>query len=713
MRKSYLLFVLMFFVVSLTRAEKVDVATAEKVGKAFIYEQLVKTNMSITFDEVLIEETFVLNNQKGDALIYVFNLSPEGFVLVGADDIFRPILGYSLEQTYNPAIENKNFKNWTSSYMDEFAYCVNKGIKTSTEFKPLWEKYNTTSDTALHSADRMDEVVSPLLSCKWNQDNPYNMLCPEDGEGPGGHVYAGCVATAMSQIMYYYRYPEQGTGSHSYYCMGYGTLSVNFGETNYQWEGMMDQTASFSYDSEYAIGELMYHCGVAVDMGYGADGSGAFSGDVPAAIKDYFGYDQSAQYKLKNGGTSWDSWMEDIREQLDAQHPVYYKGRSDEGGHAFVCDGYDDNDMFHFNFGWSSSGDGFFPLTGTEAVGGYGTDQGMIINFIPDTDAAFPYHCSGDTDLTYSSGSFEDGSGPIENYEINSECSWLIQPKTEFDSIEKIDIYFREFDLEQGADVVTIYNGATTSDDIVGQYSGSDLPDNLSIENNHVLVTFESDANDAANAGFRIEYETSAPSYCNSWNSLTDPVGVVSDGSEMMNHSDNAFCQFMIAPPSANSVTLTFNVFDLGDEGDYVQVYQASPMELLAEYAGGDTPEAVTSTTGEMLVIFKTNNHEAGQGFEAEYSMDIAVGRLDLFKDLVVYPNPTSGMVNISFELENESKALLQLIDITGKIIYQNKIEGYSSAFYSDLDVSEFDKGIYILNITTPQGAVREKLIIK
>ena len=131
--------------------------------------------------------------------------------------------------------------------------------------------------------------MDPLLPVLWNQDFPYNAYCPLDAAGPGGHVYAGCVATAMSMIMTYYRYPEHGTGSYSYNYSPYGNISANFGQTYYDWDAMLNSITSGSGRAVNAIAELQYQCGVSVRMMYGADGSGAYSEDVPYALRTYFG----------------------------------------------------------------------------------------------------------------------------------------------------------------------------------------------------------------------------------------------------------------------------------------------------------------------------------------------------------------------------------------------------------------------------------------
>ncbi len=713
--KRYLLVGLLVLAVNLGFAKKVDLETVKTVGKAFYYEQLAKNDRATSLEGILIKEVHTLKTNAGEDFIYVMNMEPKGFILVSGDNIFRPVLGYGFDEFHNPEVKNHNFYSWTRSYIEEYEYCLENGLEANAKFESDWEKYNTTDASNLTVNDRNLNVVEPILTNIWNQDYPYNILCPEDEDGPGGHVYAGCVATAMSMIMYHYKYPEVGSGSHTHYMPQYGSMTANYGETYYQWDAMTDNAVGYSDETLFAIGQIQYHCGISVDMNYSPDGSGSYSWKVPNAIKTYFNYDQSADHQERGEVASWDAWRDVIYEQLDAAHPLYYSGQSDDGGHAFCCDGYDDNEMFHFNFGWGSSSNGFYVLTGSDdAVGGFDSYQAVVKNFFPATDSNYPYHCSGAKDLAYGSGTIGDGSGPIETYQNNADCSWLIKPVTEFDSVQSIKIEFMEMDLESGADMVTIYNGATTDAEVVGTYSGTDIPDIITIDNDHVLVTFESDGNDASNQGFRLEYKTVKPSFCGSMTEFTDASGTFGDGSEDKNYVNSTICQFKIAPEGASTIELNFTEFNLGDQGDLIEVYQVNPTQQIAVFKGGDTPTQVVGATGEMILIFKTDSYNVDQGFEVEYSSDVvSVGNIDIFNDLRIYPNPANTQIEVSFNLENANNADLQIMDLTGKVVYSTKIESVDSRFYNQIQVSEFSKGVYFMNILTEKGSIREKIIVQ
>ncbi len=181
--------------------------------------------------------------------------------------------------------------------------------------------------------------------------------------------------------MKFWESPLHGTGTHSYYANGYGTQSANFGEATYFWNLIPDAEPTIF------TAHLLYHLGVSVNMGYGADGSGTYSHLVPNAMTSYFNYSSSIQY-IQRSGYSTTSWMNSIlKPQLDAGKPVYYSGNDGEGGHAFVCDGYDENDFFSFNFGWSGSNNGYY---GINDVNGFMYGNAVVRNFVPAETENYP-----------------------------------------------------------------------------------------------------------------------------------------------------------------------------------------------------------------------------------------------------------------------------------------------------------------------------------
>ena len=308
--------------------------------------------------------------------IYIYNIGTEGFVIVSGNTVLPPVLGYS-DQGNFPGLEDapENFRSWIEHYGEMIDFAVSNGIAPEAKIQRQWEEAENGIFT------KGNRAVSPLVSTRWNQDCYYNELCPATsgggwwgGGGPCGHVYAGCVACAMAQVMKYWNHPAHGYGSHSYNHSQYGQQSANFGATTYQWSQMPNEI----YNSNNAIATLMYHCGVSVNMNYSGSGSGAYSNDVETALRSYFGY-CGAKYHTKSSYSD-EAWDAMLMAELDLSRPIYYSGAHEESGHAFVCDGYDNNGLMHFNFGWSGSGDGNYS---TYDVNGYNEGQAVVMNIYP------------------------------------------------------------------------------------------------------------------------------------------------------------------------------------------------------------------------------------------------------------------------------------------------------------------------------------------
>ena len=305
--------------------------------------------------------------------LYFYNIGSEGFVIVSGDDRFRPIVGYSDEGI----LDVDNLSPEFMFYMDKIieARSSQQAVMLP-EVASEWQSLRQEGRLLSHNGGK---GVDYLVQTKWNQDSPYNFYSPDASSGPGGRCYAGCVATAMAQVMRFWCQPLQGTGSHSYYCGGYGQQFANFGLTYYDWDNMPLRITSNSPEEQIdAVATLIYHCGVSVDMGFSPTGSGASSWDVPDAIRRYFSYTNQAEYKNRDY-YSLNNWQNMLKQQFDKGWPVYYSGYSNDGGHAFVCDGYDDNNLFHYNWGWGGSSDGWFVIDEID----FANWAGAIINYVP------------------------------------------------------------------------------------------------------------------------------------------------------------------------------------------------------------------------------------------------------------------------------------------------------------------------------------------
>ena len=315
--------------------------------------------------------------EKGTPALYVFNMA-DGFVIVAADDCETPIVGYSREGRFDPNDVPIQMEEYLQDFVARIQYGIESHVVADEVTAKQWELVKATGRL---NDNKSAKAMEPLITTKWHQGCLYNSLCPPIESQPCGHAEVGCVAVAMGQIMNYWRFPEGGNGSHTYYT-NTGTYSAAFGNTKYDYELMPTALSDSSSDEEVAaVATLLYHCGVSVDMNYTASGSGAHSSDVPNALMHYFKYsDEMYRETLKN---NIDEWLEKVRNCLDNRRPVLYSGLG-SSGHAFVCDGYDGNDLLHFNWGWGGNGDGYFAIGSLNPLGhNYNNSNSAIFDIVP------------------------------------------------------------------------------------------------------------------------------------------------------------------------------------------------------------------------------------------------------------------------------------------------------------------------------------------
>ncbi|MBO6058020.1 MAG: C10 family peptidase [Bacteroidales bacterium] len=369
MKKLLTLVIAVVLGMSALFANPVDVNTAKSLGQKFVQANFEKT-MRAGLDLY-----YTVTSDNGQPCVYVFNIGNEGFVMVAASDNVRPILAYSENGPFDATNPYNGAMFMLETYKNSISYAIEKNINPTPEIAGQWESLNNCGKLS----NKRAHTVGPLVQTKWNQNSPYNLYAPPSSAAgaPGGRCYAGCVATAMSQVMKYWDHPAQGEGSHSYYCPGYGQQSANFGATTYQWDLMPRTLSGASQEEIEAVATLMYHCGVSVNMSFAPDGSGAYSQDVPGAMANYFDYDYCVQ-KQRNS-YSLTNWVNLLKAEFDLGRPVYYSGHSSAGGHAFVADGYNEDDFISFNFGWSGSDDDWYAVDAIE----YNQSAAAIFNYVP------------------------------------------------------------------------------------------------------------------------------------------------------------------------------------------------------------------------------------------------------------------------------------------------------------------------------------------
>jgi len=240
-----------------------------------------------------------------------------------------------------------------------------KAMQSDSLFRKVMDIFSTQTTLRgprLNAAPELPDAVDPLCSDAWTQDAPFHNLTPIVDST---HCKTGCVATAMSQVMYYYKYPERGTGSYTYSdvkgCQE--TLTADFSAHRYEWDYMLDSYAGINYSERQAqaVALLASDCGISVDMQYGVEASGAQSVKQPYALFNYFGYDSGMRMVYRDF-YSRNELHAMIRNELAAQRPVLCSAHDTGGGHAFVIDGYDNQGLYHINWGWGGWCNGYYNI---------------------------------------------------------------------------------------------------------------------------------------------------------------------------------------------------------------------------------------------------------------------------------------------------------------------------------------------------------------
>lgn len=349
---------------------------ALRVAQSFYSgKSLLRSVSEKDFQLVYTGEESGLRASSSEPYYYIYNVGEDGgFVMVSGDDRVAPVAGYALSGSFRPEEMPSNLRGWFEGYKRQIDYA-----------RTLPERPYAEEVSALRSATGLPERVEPLIRTKWNQDAPYNDLCPMEGDK---RALTGCGATAMAQIMNYHRWPEKaaGQGAYTVPAVGGDATIVDLEGITFDWANMSD-----TYDStstavqKKAVAVLMAAAGASVNMMYGAAaGSGAYNKDILGGFVRNMGYDKNASYLSRNFFSS-DKWYALLKSELAAGRPIFYMAQSIQGGHFFVCDGYDENEFFHMNWGWGGYQDNYFKLDllwendASSNLSGYSWSQEMVV----------------------------------------------------------------------------------------------------------------------------------------------------------------------------------------------------------------------------------------------------------------------------------------------------------------------------------------------
>lgn len=301
---------------------------------------------------------------------YIFNVpSAGGFVIVSGDDRTETILGYADEG----CLSEDDMPDGLRCLLDDYAQQI-AGLDDRSDIQRTAKKA-----PARHA-------IAPLIKTHWDQGAPYNNSSPVISEK---HTVTGCVATSMAQVMYYHKWPQQACGPIPGYTTttndasgaSYVLTTEALSATTFSWADMTPSyTSSATGAAADAVAKLMQYCGWSLRMKYGLGVSSAFNVSITEALKTYFGYDQGVHTAFRNH-YSYDEWISLLYSELAANRPMVMGGQSAGSGHSFICDGYDTDDYFHFNWGWGGGSDGYYRLSvlqpREQGIGGSSTQDGF------------------------------------------------------------------------------------------------------------------------------------------------------------------------------------------------------------------------------------------------------------------------------------------------------------------------------------------------
>jgi len=674
--RLFLFFFIFFDIVSISQ---VNFDTIKTVAKNFFKTKIEAYKKS---SDIEIEKIYYVKNFDTIPEMFFINLKPEGFIIVSNDYSSVPIIGYSFSGKLEPERVNLAFEWWIKQKSKEIFFLR----KTKNSYNIKWKEY-------YNKKVKSTKGVYPLLITKWDQGKYYNSMCPIDPNGPDGHCLTGCVATAVSQIMYYYRWPNFGTGCFNYYHPNYGEIGLCFDTCFFNYNEMPQVLSD--YNKSVAL--LMFATGVSFSMDYGPYGSGVWNHSVANSLKNFFKYGQNTRYIFRDStNLNWDSL---IISNLEKRKPLYYAAWEDTtftSGHAFVCDGYQDTGYYHFNWGWGGYADGYY-YTNQLNPGGYNFSfcHELIVDIYPDTlNYHYPSYCNNDT-ITFNTGTITLNNG-TKKYLKNSNCTWLISPECG----SKIFLQFNSFNISYG-DTLFIYDGENETTNILDYFTFDKQPILISHNNattlisstNKVFIKFKSD-DEHEDYGFNLFFKTY---YCGT-DTLIEPYGIISDGSGSCNYKNLTNCKWVIKPDNAQYIVLNFTSFKLAtnNNGDFLSIYKnnLSYNNLIAKFDAFNPPtEPILVPSGIAIIRFITNSSYTDDGWEAYYETLSLTQNNKHHSKIIIFPNPIcSNSIIFSNDFINE----ITLTDMTGKKLFHFKIQPTKQVKIYDF-IKELKPGIYFL----------------
>src|ERR1700757_21247 len=763
----------MFFLAlgaSVANAKPVTPISAKTVAENFYKQNSIRTLKTSTLVHTELSVT-------GAPLYYAYNINEgDGFVIVSGEDAVKPIVGYSNENKFVAPEKNSNLNFWLNEFSNGVtALRANNAVANEKTAKE-WEKYTvaTVSNERLTSGANSTlttNAVLPLMQTTWNQSPYYNALCP-GGSG------TGCVATTMAQIMKYWSYPAQGVGSSSYcdctssgYSNQYGTLSATYTAT-YDWANM-----PLAVNSPNAlVAQLMFDCGVSVDMDYAPGGSAAQvlgSGGASAqhSYINYFKYDNTQIHGLSRGSYSDTKWLDTLEHDLNIGRVVQYVGVDpSEGGHTWVCDGYDQNNYLHMNWGWGGQSNGYFQLNNFSTPGyNPSANHQALVGIVPkssSTTDASVYAVTSPTGI-FCTNSFTPvitlrnfGSSQLTsctiNYQIDNGTVQTQNWNGTLASQQFINITLPAFTSTAGTHTLTCYTSAPNN--LTDQNTANDQSFTVYTVNNATATLPVVEGFEGATSAWAISHTGATGS---DW-TVTSNAAATGANSIMVDNINNTAGNNSILQTSASYDLSTFTTPALQFKAAYQQRSTTSADKLqiftstdcgaswvsrrgmlssaLAALSGGPgtnpytpTPAQFTTYTVNIVAVAHSTNVMFRWEFFADpnasgvgnnlYLDDIniidaaaaGINNIETMVDLNIYPNPSSSNVNIAFNLTENHSIAVSVVDMLGRVVETIPAQQHTSGetVLTIGSKASYQAGVYFVNINIDGQQISKKVIME
>lgn len=733
--RRFVILTVFFFQVTFVFGQPVLPEKAITIAKSFYYSSLSHTNSlksakTVSFSIAKIEnitDKSGLKSAKITPAFFIVNIGEtDGFIIVAGDERAKPILGYSLNGNYNQdeipehiAAFFNGYKNEISKIVDDETY---KGLPTDKKWGEL--EFGSTKSGLIQSSFN-------LIPTNWGQGKNYNSMCPQDSAmvcpAYNGHVPTGCVAVVMSQIMRYWSWPLAGTGKNCYIPFDhkeYGEQCADFASASYNYNSMDNQIS----DSNNSVSQLVYHAAVSVKMNFSPSGSSTFSSTTVKAFIDNFNFSAKAEFVERSSYSDAD-WTALLKKHLDNGVPLYYRGDNEgKSAHAFICDGYNQEGLFHFNWGWDGRYNGFFAISAMSPISNYSytSNQGAIINL-------FPANNDFTVDkLTTENTSVPKGSDFTFAYDQVYKGSDFNVQNVVFNYWLSADSIQNEADIFLGQDIATL----SSENNRINMVKSIKLPETLANTELYILVEAKADnnakeintSNNVVSLKLRIASKKDAEA--------TKSTNVCSDVLEPNNSANESFYLGSEANYSNNGLCLSegdedWFEFKLNSATYFVKVaagkdsshgfygirfnFTSGSIEVVTFETEGITNTKIWLYDSEMSLIAEDNNSGKNPFARLLFRPKSSTTSVSMFTEanFNVYPNPANRKVSISSGIRFDKDVTITLMDMRGTLLEKKAFDNVSYSSEFSFDLSRYADGQYVVGIYSADGAFVSKKIIK